>query len=162
MSPKNLIFYAIILVALVLVVIFVVKPVLGQIFGFAGTDSITIGARNAVSVYMYEDIDHVAHPRDLALVYGEYIVYVHDNDSQGGNYTKPIVTPERVTFEGPCTGEYESGVYVRRKEDTVFVVQLSPGDSVDGLYKANVPVMPELAGYVYYGTAEKFDIYEKR
>ena len=162
MNIKNLLFYGVIIVAAVLLIIFVVKPVVMQIFGFAGTDSITIGVRNAVSVYMYEDNDHVMHPRDLALVYGEYIVYVKNNDSQGGNYTKPIVTPERVTFEGPCTGVYESGVYVRRKEDTVFVVSLSPGDSIEGLYKANVPVMPELAGYVYYGTAEKFDIYEKR
>ena len=162
MNLKNLIFYAVLLVALVLLFIFVVKPVLGQIFGFAGTDSITIGVRNVVSVYMYEDNDHVMHPRDLALVHGEYIVYVKNNDVRSGNYTKPDPAPEMVTFEGPCTGEYESGVYVERKEDTVFVVDLQPGDSIDGLYKANVPVMPELSGYVYYGTAEKFDIYEKR
>ncbi len=162
MSVKNFLFYGALLVALVLVIVFVVRPVLGQIFGFAGSDSITIGTRNAVSAYMAEDNDNVMHPRELALVYGEYVVYVKDNDVKGSNYTKPPVKPERVTFEGPCSGVYESGVYVQRKEDTVFVVALSAGDSIDGLYKATVPVMPETSGYTYYGTAEKFDIYEKR
>lgn len=162
MNTKKLIFYSIIIAAVVLAFVFVIKPIIEQIFGFADSDSITIGVRNAVSVYMYEDNDHVLHPRELALVYGEYVVYVKDNDVKGSNYTKPPVKPERVTFEGPCSGVYESGVYVVRKEDTVFVVALSAGDSIDGLYKATVPVMPETSGYTYYGTAEKFDIYEKR
>ena len=162
MNTKKLIFYSIIIAAVVLAFVFVIKPIIEQIFGFADSDSITIGVRNAVSVYMYEDNDHVLHPRELALVYGEYVVYVKDNDVKGSNYTKPPVKPARVTFEGPCSGVYESGVYVQRKEDTVFVVALSAGDSIDGLYKATVPVMPETSGYTYYGTAEKFDIYEKR
>ena len=162
MSVKSFLFYAALLVAVVLAIVFVVRPVLGQIFGFAGSDSITIGTRNAVSAYMAEDNDNVMHPRDLALVFGEYVVYVTNNDVRGSNYTKPPVRPERVTFEGPCTGEYESGVYVVRKEEDVFVVHLEPGDSIDGLYKATVPEMVETSGYTYYGTAEKFDIYVKQ
>lgn len=161
MSIKNLLFYGAIFVVVVLVIVFVVKPIVVSLVGTADADSITVGVRNAVSVYMYEDVNNVAHPHDLALVYGEYIVYVKNNDIKGADYTKPIERPVRVEFEGPCSGAYESGVYVRRKEDTVFAVSLKEGDSIDGLYMAILPEIPELKGYTYYGTAEKFDIYEK-
>jgi len=161
MNVKKLLGWLAFFAAMFAVFYFIFLPVIKDVATVTEREKITGVVRNAVSVYMYDDIDHVAHPRDLAVVFGEYIAYVKDNDTKEGEYVKHDPMPTKVSFAGPCEGVYVSGTYIRREEDYAYVVKLSEGDSIDGLYEAFVPDIPELKGYVYYGTLEKCDVYEK-